>query len=126
MSRSIPMMRTSVSEQTRALGRALELGNTQEMCDALDCLSQTPWRINAKMLDLIEEIWLNKGMVIGKLPSLDDEVVTELPPREDMDEGDYKDLRVKNFRARKGTKLVCGISRFFNRSDRRIYWYSGR
>eukprot|EP00163_Fabomonas_tropica_P011499 TRINITY_DN221_c1_g4_i1.p1 TRINITY_DN221_c1_g4~~TRINITY_DN221_c1_g4_i1.p1 ORF type:complete len:1432 (-),score=310.73 TRINITY_DN221_c1_g4_i1:156-4451(-) len=78
------IMRTRGSkEQNMALREGF--GRMQEVCDALDVLGRTPWRINEDILRVVEEVWKSGGGV-AEIP------VTEnlpIPDRPDDMESDH-------------------------------------
>ncbi|XXQ32491.1 DNA-directed RNA polymerase [Plasmodiophora brassicae] len=62
---------------SRAQEEALELADLTTIYKALDVLGAVPWRINARVLDVVEELW-RQGGGVASLPSRTDAII---PPR---------------------------------------------
>lgn len=50
---------------------ALERADLSKICEALNILGDTPWRINTRVLDVVERFYALGGGV-GEIPVVDD------------------------------------------------------
>ena len=71
------LMRTSSNQQLKALSQA----NIEKILESLNYLGHVPWRINQKMLHIIQEAYNKQKLTIGSLPSQTNE---PLPNKENF------------------------------------------
>ncbi|CAH8257549.1 unnamed protein product [Arabidopsis lyrata] len=76
------IMRTHGAIQQRTVMRRTPKEQLEPVFEALDTLGNTKWRINKKVLSLVDRIWANGGR-LGGLVDREDVPVPEEPERED-------------------------------------------
>ncbi|KAF8074247.1 hypothetical protein N665_1117s0003 [Sinapis alba] len=79
------IMRTHGAKQQRVAIKKTPKAQLEPVFKALDTLGNTKWRINKKVLSLVDRIWANGGRV-GGLVDRDDVPIPEEPDSEDQEE----------------------------------------
>nr|VDD63896.1 unnamed protein product [Brassica oleracea] len=79
------IMRTHGAKQQRIAIKRTPKAQLEPVFKALDTLGNTKWRINKKVLSLVDRIWANGGRV-GGLVDCDDVPIPEEPDSEDQEE----------------------------------------
>ncbi|CDY07360.1 BnaA07g24390D [Brassica napus] len=79
------LMRTNGSKQQRIAVNKTPKAQLEPVFKALDTLGNTKWRINKKVLSLVDRIWANGGR-LGGLVDRDDVPIPEEPDGEDQEE----------------------------------------
>ncbi|KAF2607190.1 hypothetical protein F2Q68_00046123 [Brassica cretica] len=79
------IMRTHGAKQQRIAIKRTPKAQLEPVFKALDTLGNTKWRINKKVLSLVDRIWANGGRV-GGLVDRDDVPIPEEPDSEDQEE----------------------------------------
>lgn len=68
LQRGYPIMRLQGSKVQKT---ALERADLSRICEVLNIMGDTPWRINSRVLDVVEKLY-NIGGGVGEIPVLDD------------------------------------------------------
>ncbi|CAH8348222.1 unnamed protein product [Eruca vesicaria subsp. sativa] len=78
------IMKTNGSKQQRVAVKQTPKAQLEPVFKALDTLGNTKWRINKKVLSLVDRIWANGGR-LGGLVDRDDVPIPEEPDSEDQE-----------------------------------------
>ncbi|XP_054806124.1 DNA-directed RNA polymerase 3B, chloroplastic-like [Prosopis cineraria] len=103
------IMRTHGSRKQQDVMKNVKGKQMQKVYEALDTLGETKWRINKKLLSVVESIWAGGGNVAG-LVDRNDVPVPEKPSTEDL-----KLIQEWKWDARKARKL--NLERHSQRCD---------
>ncbi|XP_028789269.1 DNA-directed RNA polymerase 3, chloroplastic-like [Neltuma alba] len=103
------IMRTHGSRKQQNVMKNVEGKQMQKVYEALDTLGQTKWRINKKLLSVVESIWAGGGNIAG-LVDRNDVPVPEKPSVEDL-----KLIQEWKWSARKARKI--NLERHSQRCD---------
>ncbi|XP_010511924.1 PREDICTED: DNA-directed RNA polymerase 1, mitochondrial-like [Camelina sativa] len=79
------VMRTHGAKQQRTVMKQTPKEQLEPVFEALDTLGNTKWRINKKVLSLVDRIWANGGR-LGGLVDREDVPVPEEPTSEDQED----------------------------------------
>ncbi|KAF7838116.1 DNA-directed RNA polymerase 3, chloroplastic [Senna tora] len=93
------IMRTHGSRKQQDVMRNVEGKKMQKVFEALDMLGNTKWRINRKVLSVVESIWAGGGNIAG-LVDRNDVPIPEKPLVEDL-----KQIQEWKWSARKARKI---------------------
>ncbi|XP_024009885.1 DNA-directed RNA polymerase 1, mitochondrial [Eutrema salsugineum] len=89
------IMRTHGAKQQRTVIKRTPKEQLKPVFEALDTLGTTKWRINKKVLSLVDRIWSNGGR-LGGLVDREDVPVPEEPDSEDQEEVKQWKWKVKD------------------------------
>uniref|UniRef100_A0A6M2EBM2 DNA-directed RNA polymerase n=1 Tax=Populus davidiana TaxID=266767 RepID=A0A6M2EBM2_9ROSI len=79
------IMRTHGSRQQQVAVRSVPGKQMQKVFEALDTLGNTKWRVNRRLLDVVERIWTSGGNIAG-LVDREDIPIPEKPSSDDLTE----------------------------------------
>ncbi|XP_061951740.1 DNA-directed RNA polymerase 3, chloroplastic isoform X2 [Populus nigra] len=79
------VMRTHGSRQQQVAVRSVPGKQMQKVFEALDTLGNTKWRVNRRLLDVVERIWTSGGNIAG-LVDREDIPIPEKPSSDDLTE----------------------------------------
>ncbi|KAJ0089909.1 hypothetical protein Patl1_14511 [Pistacia atlantica] len=79
------VMRTHGSRKQQEAVKSVPRESMKKVYEALDTLGNTKWRVNRKVLIVLETIWASGGNIAG-LVDRDDILIPEKPPSEDLTE----------------------------------------
>lgn len=79
------VMRTHGSRKQQAAVKNVPAKQMQKVFEALDMLGNTKWRINRRVLSVVESVWASGGNIAG-LVDCEDVPIPEKPPSEDLTE----------------------------------------
>ncbi|XVE63488.1 hypothetical protein DITRI_Ditri07aG0024400 [Diplodiscus trichospermus] len=79
------VMRTHGSRKQQDALKCVHVKSMQKVFEALDMLGSTKWRVNKKVLAVVESIWASGGNIAG-LVDRNDVPIPEKPPSEDSTE----------------------------------------
>ncbi|KAJ6759222.1 DNA-DIRECTED RNA polymerase [Salix koriyanagi] len=79
------VMRTHGSRQQQIAVRSVPGKQMQKVFEALDTLGNTKWRVNRRLLDVVERIWTSGGNIAG-LVDREDIPIPEKPSSDDLTE----------------------------------------
>ncbi|XWS73124.1 hypothetical protein CRYUN_Cryun02cG0098400 [Craigia yunnanensis] len=79
------VMRTHGSRKQQDALKGVHVKNMQKVFEALDTLGSTKWRVNKKVLAVIQSVWASGGNIAG-LVDRNDIPIPEKPPSEDSTE----------------------------------------
>ncbi|XP_057949958.1 DNA-directed RNA polymerase 3, chloroplastic-like isoform X3 [Malania oleifera] len=91
------VMRTHGSSKQEEALRRVPAKNMQKVFEALDTLGSTKWRVNRRVLNVVESIWARGGNLAG-LVDREDLPIPEKPLSEDISEMQKWKWSVKNAR----------------------------
>ena len=91
----VPLMRTSTPERIQAVKEAIGSGQMAPCLEALNAIQDTPWAINAPILDIARWCW-DQGISFGTFPRKDHLMKPERPTDYDsLSEDRQKGWRIK-------------------------------
>jgi len=89
----VPFIRTSNESQAKQVLRQYDTSRLSRVCDML---GGTPWRINRRILDIMDDAYYAKDLGIAALPSMTDPVLQELPTNiNELPEEDQNALKLQ-------------------------------
>ncbi|XP_057428848.1 DNA-directed RNA polymerase 3B, chloroplastic isoform X2 [Lotus japonicus] len=103
------IMRTHGSRKQQDVMKNVKGEQMQKVFEALDILGNTKWRINGRLLDVVESIWAGGGNVAG-LVDCENVPLPDKPPTEDL-----KQIQEWKYRVRKAKKM--NLERHSQRCD---------
>ncbi|XP_010526301.1 PREDICTED: DNA-directed RNA polymerase 3, chloroplastic [Tarenaya hassleriana] len=104
------IMRTHGSKKQQDALRNISTKTSRRVFEALDTLGNTKWRVNRKILDVVERLWADGGNIAG-LVNREDVPIPEKPSSEDPKEiQDWKwSVRKANKINRERHSLRCDV-----------------
>nr|KYP51452.1 hypothetical protein KK1_026738 [Cajanus cajan] len=93
------IMRTHGSKKQQDVMKNVERKQMQKVCEALDTLGNTKWRVNRRLLSVVESLWAGGGNIAG-LIDRKDVPIPERPPVENL-----KQIQEWKWSVRKAEKI---------------------